>query len=110
MSTGSAQPLIPFIGGVMFAGTSDYTDFLFLTSEKKNKKKKSGFREPAGNTIHSCMCHNRCAQLQIKQYLLVLSGTRMSASALHLGQGESFPPRELLLHSDPAAADSMFSS
>lgn len=91
----------------MFAGTSDYTDFLFLTS---GKKKKSGFREPAGNTIHSYTCHNRCAQLQIKQHLLALSGTRMSASALYLGQGESFPPLELLLHSDPGAADSMFAS
>lgn len=66
----------PLHGGVMFAGASDYTDFLVLSL---TLGKKSGFREPAGNTTHSYMCHNRCAQLQIKQRFLALSETRTSA-------------------------------
>lgn len=40
--------------------------------------KSLGFMKLAGHSIHSYMCHNRSAQLQVKQWLLALLGFKTS--------------------------------
>lgn len=57
----------PLHGGVMFAGTSDYTDFLFLTSGKKKKNQASGNQQAilftpirATTDVHSYRLNSIC--------------------------------------------------